>query len=164
MPAASPSTTLQSKEALVTLGAAVRQRRKALRLSAVATAEAAGISRPTLHRIEKGEPSVTLGAAWQVLTVLGLAASVQTGAATAVHAPSRTGWLPARIHIADYPWLQRIAWQVHGPQVLTPREALGIYERNASHLDSATLGPDERDLIDALRLAFGDVGAGDAGV
>ena len=57
MPAASPSTTLQSKEALVTLGAAVRQRRKALRLSAVATAEAAGISRPTLHRIEKGEPS-----------------------------------------------------------------------------------------------------------
>jgi transcriptional regulator with XRE-family HTH domain len=164
MPASSPSTTPESTEALLAIGEAVRRRRKALGLSAVATAEAAGISRPTLHRIEKGEPSVTLGAAWQVLTVLGLSAVVQPRDVVALPAPSRAGWLPARIHIADYPQLQQLAWQVHGPQVLTPREALGIYERNARHLDSATLGPQERDLIDALRLALGDVSAGENGV
>jgi hypothetical protein len=44
------------------LGQEIRERRKQLKLSAVATSEAAFISRMTLNRIEKGEPSVTLGA------------------------------------------------------------------------------------------------------
>lgn len=37
-------------------------RRKALRITATSTAEAAGLSRVTLHRIERGEPAVTMGA------------------------------------------------------------------------------------------------------
>jgi len=37
------------------------EKRKALRVSATVAAEAAGMSRVTLHRIEKGEPSVTMG-------------------------------------------------------------------------------------------------------
>jgi hypothetical protein len=68
---------------------------------------------------------------------------------------SRRGWLPASVRIADYPWLKELAWQVHGPQELTPREALGIYERNWRHLDPEALSPHERDLVDALRLALG---------
>lgn len=68
----------------------------------------------------------------------------------------RQGWLPARIRIADYPGIKELAWQVHGPQELTPREALGIYERNWRHLDPATLSAAERDLVDALRLALGN--------
>jgi transcriptional regulator with XRE-family HTH domain len=35
---------------------------KALKVSATTAAEAAGMSRMTLHRIERGEPSVTMGA------------------------------------------------------------------------------------------------------
>ena len=47
---------------LQALGEQIRGQRTALRLSATVTAEAAGVSRVTLHRIEKGEPSVALGA------------------------------------------------------------------------------------------------------
>jgi hypothetical protein len=48
-----------------------------------------------------------------------------------------------------------LAWQVHGTDELTPREALGIYERNARHLDMKAMEPGERELLDALRLALG---------
>ncbi|KQP12139.1 helix-turn-helix domain-containing protein [Pseudorhodoferax sp. Leaf267] len=163
MPAAAPQITPQSAEALSALGGAVRQRRKALGISAVAAAEAAGISRPTLHRIEKGEPAVTMGATMQVLVVLGLALVVEPEdePGTAATAP-RPGWLPARVRIADYPWLRQLAWQVQGAQELTPREALGIYERNWRHVDAQALTTAEQDLIDALRLALGDAPGGAA--
>ena len=39
------------------LGAQIRARRKALGVSATAAAESAGMSRVTLHRIEKGAPT-----------------------------------------------------------------------------------------------------------
>jgi transcriptional regulator with XRE-family HTH domain len=131
----------------------VRERRKDLRVSAVAAAEAAGISRVTLHRIEKGEPAVTMGAYLRVMAALGL--QLSAGLPQAPAEVPRAGWLPARIRIADYPWLKQLAWQIHGPQELTPREALGIYERNWRHLDTATLSPAEKDLVEALRLALG---------
>ena len=38
------------------LGARIRARRKSLGVNATAAAESAGMSRVTLHRIEKGEP------------------------------------------------------------------------------------------------------------
>lgn len=164
MPATAPPITPQAAEALTALGRAVRDTRKGLGLSAVSVAEAAGLSRPTLHRIEKGEASVSLGAVQQVLTVLGLSIACVPLAASRGAGASRAGWLPARIRSADYPWLRQLAWQLHGPQDLTPREALGIYERNMRHLDAVTLTPDEKDLIDALRLAFADPSEAEAGV
>ena len=107
MPAQSPALTAQTAENLVALGGTVRQRRKAMRISAVAAAESAGISRVTLHRIEKGEPSVTIGAYLAVLGVLGLIAEVAPAKdATASATPSRAGWIPARVRIADYPKLR----------------------------------------------------------
>lgn len=54
------------------LGEQVRLQRKALRISATAAAEAAGMSRVTWHRIEKGEPSVTMGAYMNAMVALGL--------------------------------------------------------------------------------------------
>jgi transcriptional regulator with XRE-family HTH domain len=156
MPASNPDLTAQSAGALSIIGATVRRRRKALGISAVAAAEAAGISRVTLHRIEKGEPAVTMGAYLRVLVALSLQVTVrpQEEAVVPQETP-RHGWLPARIRIADYPWLKELAWQVHGLQELTPREALGIYERNWRHLDPATLSAPERELVDALRLVLG---------
>ena len=72
MPSKSPVNTDACAAQLQALGAQIRSQRKALRLSATVTAEAAGVSRVTLHRIEKGEPSVTMGAWCSAIAALGL--------------------------------------------------------------------------------------------
>ena len=146
----------QASAHLQALGAQLRVQRKALGISATAAAEAAGLSRVTLHRIEKGSPAVTMGAYLHVMGALGLTLGVQPqgGHAPAPAPAERKGWIPARIPLADYPQLRQLAWQVHGTDTLTPVEALGIYERNARHLDLAALQPAERDLMDALLLAL----------
>ena len=156
MPANNPALTPQATVALVAIGQAVQARRKQLRISAVAASEAAGISRVTLHRIEKGKASVTAGAYMAALVALGLKAHVapqETPAAAP--AADRKGWIPARVRIADYPKLKELAWQVHGTAELTPREALGIYQRNWRHVDPEALSQEEKDLVDALREALG---------
>ena len=60
-----------------------------------------------------------------------------------------------RIALADYPQLKALAWQVQGTDQLTPVEAHDIYERNARHLDLATMSEDEQALRQALQEAFG---------
>ena len=155
MPASSPELNDRVATTLTAVGGAVRQRRKGLGVSAVAAAEAAGISRVTLHRIEKGEPSVTMGAYMAMLSVLGLQVRVlRADAPPPAEALGREGWIPARVRIADYPRLKELAWQIHGVDELRPREALDIYERNARHLDTDSLSQQERELIEALRQAF----------
>lgn len=158
MPSKSPETTRSIRARLIELGGRVRTRRKSLGLSAVAVAEAAGLSRVTLYRIEHGEPSVTLGAYLNVMAALDLdLQAVEPGQPSAAGAvAARPGWIPARIRLDDYPQLQQLAWPVTGTRELTPAEALGIYERNWRHVEAAALEPREQELIDALRLAFGD--------
>lgn len=142
---------------LVALGKQIRAHRKVLRISATTAAEAAGMSRVTLHRIENGEPSVTMGAYLNVMAALGLDFGIVKPDESAADAPDwdRKGWIPARIGLADYPQLRQLAWQVHGANDLTPVEALGIYERNWRHVDVQALIPRERDLIEALRSGLG---------
>ena len=155
MPSPAPLTSEQCAAQLQALGAQIRAQRKALRLSATVTAEAAGLSRVTLHRTEKGEPSVTMGARCSALAArrTGLQAT-PSAAPAAVPAPDRTGWIPARVPLADYPQWRALAWQVHGTDTLTPAEALGIYERNARHLDMQAMSANELALLQALRLAL----------
>ena len=155
MPSTAPILPEQCAAQLQALGAHIRAQRKALRLSATVTAEAAGLSRVTLHRIEKGEPSVTMGAWCNALAALGMELQAHTGAqGQPAAAPNRAGWIPARVALADYPQLRALAWQVHGTDTLTPAEALGIYERNARHLDMEAMPPHEKALLDSLRLAL----------
>jgi transcriptional regulator with XRE-family HTH domain len=155
MPSTAPILPEQCAAQLQALGAHIRAQRKALRLSATVTAEAAGLSRVTLHRIEKGEPSVTMGAWCNALAALGMELQAHTGAqGQPAAAPNRAGWIPARVALADYPQLRALAWQVHGMDTLTPVEALGIYERNARHLDLQAMSDDEQALLAALRVAL----------
>lgn len=135
---------------LQALGERIRSHRKHLRVSAMATAEAAGLSRVTLHRIEKGEATVSMGAYLAVLDALGLQFAVTDPQARAA-APA----LPERIRLDAYPQLQRLAWQTSAATELAPAEALNLYERNWRHIDSAALTPPERALVQQLVLEVG---------
>jgi transcriptional regulator with XRE-family HTH domain len=154
MPAVAPATGEIVAAALATLGQRLRAERKRLGVSAVTAAEAAGMSRVTLHRIERGEPSVTMGAYANAAAALGLALGV---AGPQPAAPSRTqpAGVPQRILLVDHPQLARLAWQYQGATEVTPVEALNLYERNWRHIDQAALAPHERALIHGLVASLG---------
>jgi len=159
MPSKAPCIPNVVADKLVALGQKIRAHRKAMRVSATVTAEAAGMSRVTLHRIEKGEASVTMGAYLNAMASLGLDFGIIQPAATNQAAEERSGLIPARILLADYPQLKKLAWQLHGTDALTPAEALNIYERNWRHVDVTALEPREQQLIDALRIGLGEFNA-----
>ena len=162
MPARPPVSAAATSSRLADFGKRIRAHRKALGINATAVAEASGMSRVTLHRIEKGEPAVTIGAYLNALSALGLDvgliepgdAADGTGKAKVDKGVDRTQWIPVRIRIADYPQLERLAWQLHGADSLTPIEALNVYERNWRHVDERALLDHERQLIDALRMGL----------
>jgi len=137
------------------LGKTIRAHRQSLHISAATTAECAHISRVTLHRIEKGEPSVTMGAYLTVLDALGLQIQPKSNAVyaneTSIAASALT--IPSEIKLADYPQLKQLAWHIRGLDALTPIEAFGIYDRNWRHLDKKNLDNKEKTLIEALMLA-----------
>lgn len=155
MPKPAPLVPEQPAAILQALGDRIRAQRKVLRVSATAAAEAAGVSRVTLHRIEKGEPSVTMGAWVNVVAALGMQLQIghEDRGTAAVEADMATT-VPVRISLADYPQLKALAWHVHGADTLTPVEALDIYERNARHLEVAAMTPREQALWNALQQAF----------
>ena len=137
---------------LATLGAAIRERRRQLRVSATATAEAADLSRVTLHRIERGEPSVAMGLYQRAITALGLTLHL-TDAQPPLQ--PRTAAPPEHLRLADLPALRHLAWQLDPDTELTPKQALDLYERNWRHLDTAAMTPHERTLLDRLVHSVG---------
>ena len=62
-----------ARKALVKLGADITVARKKRRISTVSMAERAFISRATLYKVEKGDPTVSMGIYATVLAILGLA-------------------------------------------------------------------------------------------
>lgn len=72
MPRATTRTLPAVSRLLAELGENVRLARKRRGLSAGLLAERAGMSRPTLRAVERGDASVTLGAVANVLHCLGL--------------------------------------------------------------------------------------------
>lgn len=162
MPSKAPIAPAVVTEQLVALGECIRARRKALQVSSTALAEAAGMSRVTVHRIERGEASVTIGAYLNVLAALGMTLTAQAPEdLAAARDEALAEALPLRIRLAEYPQLKLLAWQVQGTDELRPREAYGIYRRNWRHVDTSALAPHEMRLIEALRTAYGDFAAAD---
>jgi transcriptional regulator with XRE-family HTH domain len=152
MPATSPPLIQAHADQLAGWGALLRTHRKALRISATAAAEAAGMSRVTWHRIERGEASVTVGAWLAAMSAVGLKWDLEGPPLTSTREQLTS--IPVRVRLSDYPELKRLAWQVHGTDELSPVEALDIYERNHRHLDEPSMAPNERDLLVALRAAL----------
>ncbi len=72
MPAKAPSLYPSQSRLLRELGLRLREARLRRRLSVSQVAERTEVSRPTLNKVEKGDPAVTLGTYLRVLAVLGL--------------------------------------------------------------------------------------------
>jgi transcriptional regulator with XRE-family HTH domain len=153
MPAKAPPVGEILAARLKALGQRIRAHREQQRVSATTAAEAAGMSRVTLHRIERGEPSVTLGAYLSAIDAVGLQLELRDP--NAPPAPVAVPGVPARVRLDDYPQLKGLAWQLHGVDDLSPEEALSLYERNWRHVDPARLGPAERALVQALVKQLG---------
>ncbi|MFV0493468.1 helix-turn-helix domain-containing protein [Mycobacterium sp.] len=153
MPARSPDTSEWTTGALTNIGDELRRRRKELGISAVTTAEAAGMSRVTLHRIESGSPSVTIGAYMNAAAALGL------GLALTMPRPrrgqSRGDASENNVRVGDYPQLQAIAWQLGAATELPGADALRMYERNWRHVDREAMSDAERALVERLADRYG---------
>src|SRR5438105_5183997 len=144
IPARPPPTGKAIKAKLAALGQSIRARRKALRVNATTAAEAAGLSRVTLHRIERGEPAVTMGAWMSVIAAIGLELEIFDPRQRRESASKTARRLPAAIRLADYPQLRRLAWQMKDEAELSPNDALELYERNWRHVDREAMTPQER--------------------
>jgi transcriptional regulator with XRE-family HTH domain len=161
MPALAPPIADAPLAKLIAIGKHIRAHRKGLRVSATDAAEASGISRVTLHRIERGEPSVAMAAYMNAVAALGLELEVVNPQGPLGGRPNdsempllRPTLLPPTIRLADYPQLKSLAWQLSGVAELTPEEALGLYERNWRHVDMSVMDLRERTLVNALAKAL----------
>lgn len=153
MPSKNPSISEPSQELLIAIGAALKDRRRQLGVSAAVAAESAGMSRVTLHRVESGAASVTVGTLVNAVEAMGLHLQLtdarpqqkESGAEEAVNTET-----PENVRVGDYPLLSAAAWQLEADSRLGGFEALRTYERNWRHLDHAAMGDKEKALIQAL--------------
>lgn len=113
------------------------------------------MSRVTLHRIERGEPSVAMGAYLSAIFALGLELELSDPRQRKSRSQRLDRKPPSKIRPADYPQLKRLAWQLKGTKEISPKEALDIYERNWRHVDLKSMDARERDLVEMLLDAFG---------
>lgn len=159
MPAKAPITNKATDRMMSELAHCIRQRRLSLGVSAVVAAYTAGMSRVTWHRIENAEPSVTMGAYFSALEVLGLdlelkprevVDSGQESANPVLDDTHEAIDIPLHIPIQDYPQLRQIAWHIKDNFELTQAEAFGLYERNRRHLDMDQMQDHELELLKAL--------------
>ena len=141
-------------EFLASLGQRILLQRKKLKVAAESVALAAAISRITLHRIEKGEPGVSMGAYISVIIALGLNLSIQEVAPKLNDADEEKN--PCEIAIKDYPQLKLISWQLKDDAVLNALEAKNMYERNQKYILFNEMTEHEKKLIKQLGVEFND--------
>ena len=153
MPSKSPPIDSVLAAWLTVMGGRIRAHRRRHKVTATSAAEAAGMSRVTLHRIERGEPSVTMGAYLSALDAVGLELDVVDPREH--RADGAVSSVPAAIRLDDHPHLKRLAWHLHGVTEVTPAQALSLYERNWRHLDHDAMTPGERALIQGLAAMHG---------
>ena len=112
------------------------------------------MARVTFHRIERGEPSVAMGAYVSAISTLGLQLAL-FDPRIRKRSHDQSLKLPQKIRLSDYRQLKRLAWQLKGTQEITAEEALDLYERNWRHVHLKKMEPNERAFLEALLIAFG---------
>jgi len=103
MPRTTPTLPIPVRRALRRLGADIKDARRRRRIPTAVMAERALISRPTLVKVEKGDPGVSLGIYATVLYVLGMVDRLGELAAAEndpVGLELEQEQLPERIHLS----------------------------------------------------------------
>jgi transcriptional regulator with XRE-family HTH domain len=125
------------------LGEKLRVRRMSQGFSAVNTSKAAGISRVTLNRVEKGESSVTAGAYFAVAKALGEEITL---------AEHRKDFETLQeIRLRDYPGFKQIAWHLSDDSTLSPDDVWNLFGRNLRFLDWNALSGEELHYLAVLK-------------
>jgi transcriptional regulator with XRE-family HTH domain len=81
MPSPAPQAFPSETRLLADFGKRLRLARLRRRLTTTTVAERCGISRPTLAKVERGDPSVTFGTYLRVLSIYGLEGDLASVAA-----------------------------------------------------------------------------------
>lgn len=92
-----------TREAMKYLGVEVTARRKERRWTEAQLAERAGISRTTLRKVEQGDPTVAIGTAFDVATLVGVTLFHDTAAQVARDrrvVEQRLALMPDRIRVS----------------------------------------------------------------
>jgi transcriptional regulator with XRE-family HTH domain len=133
------------------LGERIREVRRARDIDVNSAALAAGVSRITWFRIERGFGSVHIGAYAKALEALGIRLNEDMDEP----GPSEDSenHIPVRVQLARYPQLRQIAWHVRAEDI-SPTEARDIYARNWNHINVDELTAIERNLVVALKLGL----------
>jgi transcriptional regulator with XRE-family HTH domain len=132
-------------------GQRILLQRKFLKVAAESVALAAGISRVTLHRIEKGDPGVSIGAYVSTLQALGMQMTISSKLEVGSNSHSIN---LSKIAIDEYPELKKISWQLKDGVTLTALEAKNMYERNEKFISFDALCEHEKQLIEHLGVQF----------
>lgn len=145
----------ETQDPLVAIGQHIRAKRKRLKVTAITVAQTAGISRVTLHRIERGEATVSVGSYIEVLWALGLRPTIEDAFISPAERDAASALsLPARVVLAQYPQLKALAWHIPNAKEVSLLEAHSLYTRNKRFIDQKQLQTYERRLIENLRKAF----------
>ena len=136
------------------IGIAIKQERKRLNVTAEALSGASGISRVTLHRIEKGEGGSSLNSYLAVVAALNLELTLTDTSKVGARKVDQEDSIPVIIRLDDYPELKKLSWHITGRDYLKPFEAHAMYERNVRHLDENDMTRAERLLMANLNRAF----------
>lgn len=157
----------ENAQMLLDLGARLRMARKRRNLSAAHVAEAAGITRVTLNRLEVGEPAAaTLGTLTKVMDVLGLAGDLVLIARDDKRGhqirdeqllQKKPPALPRLIPLKDLPHLREVAaWHIRNADAkVTPAEAFELYERNWRHIEPKLIVGKEARLLAQMTKTVG---------
>jgi len=112
---------------LADIGQFIRQHRRSFKNTANAAAQTAGISRGTLHRVEKSEPNVSMGAYLNEISALDLNLHLSAKGSKGCEVNGDdVGKLPVRLSFSGYPQLKELSWHVQGVDELSLVEAHSI--------------------------------------
>lgn len=144
-------------DVLKVIGEKIKAERKRLKLPQADTAEASGIDRRTLGRIEKGQSSVTIGAYVTVMNGLNIKLTATTPVdALKEEKQHREQFLPLLINLNEYRALRDCAWHITGEDFVEPSVAYRLYQERITLIDRKLLADKEIALMAALEKVYGD--------